>query len=418
MIDFIEIINFKNARRMEGVCSLITLHSKIDDVRKQELAKLPYHINLLSITSGKVKEIHHSCILHKLLNKQEILDTFVSKLLHIQDIEFKIKEIRDPDKDRMDLSIYGKKKAIIIENKINNAPEMPGQIFRYVKKAHKDKYAYEDIIVVYLNSNHKYSPTSKSLSERGEGINFIPDIVRENMIVLDYSHDVYGWLKTELENIDLQNEKHLWTSIFQYCDYLEETYYKSKRYNKMKEEIRKKLDLEILNGLSNENDPHFNSRIEKLDQLEEDLSALLDDVNEYRQALANQRDKIIIEEALAQKGLNLLPLNDIIYEENTYGIEFSKNGKKGYIAFGLGDEPYIGIATNEMASISDTDKKQLSDFFSATGLDSNEEQPIWIAWNYVRDYNNLSKEFISLVNIMLDKSQKASYKLEIKDDSN
>lgn len=417
MINFFEIIDFKTSKQKEVYCSLISLNNQIVNIRKRELAKLPYHINLLSLTSSNVKETHHSIILHKLLKKQEILDSFISNLLHIHDIDFKIKEIRDPDKDRMDLSIYGRKKCIIIENKVNDAPEMSGQIFRYVRKANIDNYNYEDIIVVYLNSNHRVPPTFKSTSENGDGIKFIPEIVGKNMIVLDYSHDIYNWLKKELDNINLQKESFLWSSLYLYCDYIEEKFYKSKKYDKMKEEIRKKIDLEVLEGLNNENDPDFNTRIEKLDQMEEELSELMNDIREYRQIMSDQQDKMLIEDALSKRGLKLIPLKDELYGEDNYGVEFRKNGKKAYIALGFGNEPYIGIA-GTTSLFSETDKKQLADFFSTTGMEALEEEPAWIAWNAIRNHSTLPKEFISLVDTMIEKSKKASYKLEIKEDSN
>jgi len=66
------------------------------------------------------------------------------------------------EESRIDILIEGLKQAIIIENKINSAGDMEGQIPRYLKKINDKKYACDG--VVYLTLNRCAVPDKKNWS--------------------------------------------------------------------------------------------------------------------------------------------------------------------------------------------------------------------------------------------------------------
>lgn len=70
---------------------------------------------------------------------------------------------------------------------------MCGQIFRYVNEALKI-YKEQDIFVLCLYPNHHSMPSDYSATEERKGINGIPKIVQDNIIIKDYVHDIYCWI--------------------------------------------------------------------------------------------------------------------------------------------------------------------------------------------------------------------------------
>ena len=273
----IHTINQYSLFKEEVNVELLSLSSQVGEIRGEEISKMPLHINVIKISAvGRLRETAHSSILQHLLRNQLILDSFVQTILGIDNIKVRAKNVRTAERDRIDVSIYEKDICIIIENKVNDAVEQPGQIYRYVELALEAGYCEEQILVLYLNSNHRTKPSEFSLSKDGYRI---PKIVEDNLIVKDYSHDIYNWL-INLSSLIPENEQYLLSALHQYKDYLEEYFYLTDKFENMKERIRSTISDNILNGLSDENDADFSQRISALKEAYENLQQLMDGVND------------------------------------------------------------------------------------------------------------------------------------------
>ena len=146
----------------------------------KEIQKLPYHINL--IDELHANENAHSRILEKLLKQKthdgkfEILESFISYLKekggrHFSKIQIKNPEITQ-EKERIDLWIRDNKSyAIIIENKVNHAPDKGKQIERYINKTISYGFVEKNIFVLYLPPTYEKEPEPQSW-----GIYYLSDI--------------------------------------------------------------------------------------------------------------------------------------------------------------------------------------------------------------------------------------------------
>lgn len=313
------------------------------EIRKEEMTCMPLHINVIMIAAkGKLKETAHSEILQYLLKKQEILDSFALNILGLKNQKLSVNDVRPAEKDRIDVSIYSKRICVIIENKINNAVEQIGQIYRYVQLAKEEGYHDDEIIVLYLNSSHWEKPSDKSMTKNGEGLERIPAIIEDNLIVKDYAHDIYNWVKN-LSLILPPMEEYINSALHQYIDYLEEYFYLSDKFTTMKEKIKSIIESEILAGLSDENDVNYDKRISTLIDAKEDLELLKESVDNRIIELTRQKKIYLIEHELAHKGIRLTEMHIYGYDKNNAGVKIELNGKSGFIAYG---NDYIGFAFN------------------------------------------------------------------------
>lgn len=190
---------------------------------------LPFHINVISAAArGKLKETAHSIILHDLLLHPVILDSFIKNVIGISDNPFTKDNIDTPDKNRIDLCIRNKDFFLIIENKVNNAEEQPGQLYRYCKLAQEEYgFGINKMHILYLNPDHNEPPSLFSRSKNGKGKEDDPETIGvERIKIKNYKHDIYDWLKKCKDDISSQskNEPFLQSALNQYIDYLEERF--------------------------------------------------------------------------------------------------------------------------------------------------------------------------------------------------
>lgn len=310
------------------------------------------------------------------------------------------KSVRKAEQDRIDVSIYDRDICVIIENKVNGAVEQPGQIFRYVQLALEAGYQEEQIRVLYLNSNHHEKPTDFSLTENGENLNRISKTIEDNIIVRDYAHDIYEWIK-ELSPIIPNSEKYLISALHQYQDYLEEYFFLTDKFQHMRQRIKTVIAENILKGLSDDNDADFSQRIESLSEASENLQQLIDAVNELKGTYSVRKEAAHIQTELAKSDLELIDLADFGYVQQNFGVRISINGKCGYIAYGYGrGGKYIGFAF-ETASLTKTEIDYLNRIFKKFGKENKEEQDIWTCWNYIGK-TSLLNEFSNFVQYVKD----------------
>lgn len=380
---------------------LIHLSSETGDIRIDELSKMPVHINVITIAAvGKLKETAHSLILQNLLQHPSILDSFIKKVVGISDFNLKPKDIRPAEQDRIDLSIFGRDICIIIENKVNNAPEQPSQIYRYVKFAMDEGYESEQIKVLYLNSNHHCKPSDFSLTDNGQRI---PKEIEDSLVVKDYAHDIYNWIK-ELPAIIPKDQKYITSALYQYKDYLEDFFYLNDKYAVMKERIKNSIITNILTDLSDTNDSDYSKRIKVLDEAAENLQQLLDGINELANEYSVKQDRTHIKAELEKTDKHLMDLTPYGYDELNSGVKIELNGKTGYIAYGYGDKEYIGFAF-ETSMLTKSEISYLNRMFKRFGKENYGEEDLWPCWNYIGSVTLLN-EFSNFVNFVQVNSKK------------
>lgn len=137
--------------------------------------------NLFTISSYTAQlENFHSDILAALLNPKGLhgngdnfLKLFLAYLNTHYNTSFKEEEFANAivtrETGRLDIWIRGiePKQSIIIENKINNAPDMDDQLDRYfVYAEYKEKYPVKSVIYLSLDGNKKAPPTVENLGDR------------------------------------------------------------------------------------------------------------------------------------------------------------------------------------------------------------------------------------------------------------
>lgn len=383
--------------------NLLQMSTEIGDIREEELSKMPLHINVITISAvGKLKETAHSSILQHLIRHQTVLDSFMKSIMGIDKVRVHSKSVRKAEQDRIDVSIYDRDICVIIENKVNDAVEQPGQIFRYVQLALEAGYQEEQIRVLYLNSNHHEKPTDFSLTENGENLNRISKTIEGNIIVRDYAHDIYEWIK-ELSPIIPNSEKYLISALHQYQDYLEEYFFLTDKFQHMRQRIKTVIAENILKGLSDDNDADFSQRIESLSEASENLQQLIDAVNELKGTYSVRKEAAHIQTELAKSDLELIDLADFGYVQQNFGVRISINGKCGYIAYGYGRKEYIGFAF-EKASLTKTEINYLNRIFKKFGKGNYGEEDIWkcwTCWNYIGE-TSLLNEFSNFVQYVKD----------------
>lgn len=389
------ILNSVKNLETQEIKHLYGLSRLAGEIRKDELARMPLHINVIMIAAkGKLKETAHSEILQHLLKHQEILDSFVVNILGVKNKGLSVDDVRPAEKDRIDVSIYSDRLCVIIENKVNDAGEQTGQIFRYVQLAKEEGYRDEEIIVLYLNSSHWDKPSDKSLTNEGKGIERIPGIIENNLIVRDYAHDIYKWVK----NLSLTlspREEYINSALHQYIDYLEEYFYLTDKFTAMKEKIKSIIDTEILVGLSDANDVNYEKRINTLTDAKEDLELLKTSIENRITELTRLKKIYLIEQELANKGLKLSEMSLYGYDKNDSGVKIELNGKKGFIAYG---NDYIGFAFNTQ-SLNESEISFLNELFNQYGKVNAGEETKWPVWAYVNETDILI-EFVNFVSFV------------------
>lgn len=248
MIDkLLHILTEIDSSNSQDIQNALNYSKEVGLIKATESAKLPFHINVISSAAiGRLKETAHSMILTDLLHKDKIRDLFLAYFFNDKIDPKNFTEIYRPDTKHIDVSLRGKDFFLIVENKVNNADEQKGQIYRYVEIANKVyKYNYSQIIVLYLNSDNYEPPSEWSLTKEGKGVdNILADgkLPLENLIVKSYKHDIIGWLKNARDSIDNRDaELYIDSALCQYIDYLENKFEISNRYDNMNNKINKLL---------------------------------------------------------------------------------------------------------------------------------------------------------------------------------
>lgn len=183
-------------------------------------ASLPYRMNVIrSAARGQLKEIAHSMILADLLNVEfiqiDFLNTFLPDSNVLNPVGGKYKVERE--NNYIDICLENDTTTIIIENKVNGAPERLEQIYRYV--CNSLNRGAKNVFVLYLNAISYARPSDRSLkNEKGESV--FQKISEEHFKVVSYAYDILPWLQRLLCKYS-EELKDFQSAIIQYIEYLQ-----------------------------------------------------------------------------------------------------------------------------------------------------------------------------------------------------
>lgn len=152
----IEVINLISNLEKENI-------KRYEDILKKQDKKLDFNIFDI-ITDKWKKENFHSEILKFLLENYEVFFNNFLELINIKDKKEYLNAEITNEEARIDILIKSEKKAIIVENKINWAKDMPEQLFRYYNECKYSKGLEVDRIV-YLSPNSSKEPADDSVKE-------------------------------------------------------------------------------------------------------------------------------------------------------------------------------------------------------------------------------------------------------------
>ena len=282
--DIINIVSLQLEDELKKSNLLFSLSNQVERIIGDEKALMPFHLNLLDIAlEGNMKETAHSRFLWQLFRVKKILESFTLRFFNKRFCKTYKYVLNIPDKFRIDISLQTETDFFIFENKVNDAQEQCGQIYRYVNHALREGYRPDHIHVLYLNSETHDFPTEYSLSKNGEGKVFLPESV--DIKVISYKEEIVSWLDDTYNEIP-SNEIYLKTALFQYLDYLKEKFHISKRYSNMNNKIQQLLK-----------DKLFNEQMDCLQRLDvitdtknqlDQLKSLLDKLEEKEESIRFQ----------------------------------------------------------------------------------------------------------------------------------
>lgn len=156
----IEVINLISNLEKENI-------KRYEDILKKQDKKLDFNIFDI-ITDKWKKENFHSEILKFLLENYEDFFNNFSELINIKDKkEYSNAEITN-EEARIDILIKSENKAIIVENKINWAPDQNEQLARYyekIKNGHNGEQKREVEKIVYIAPSKDKNPDAQTFGE-------------------------------------------------------------------------------------------------------------------------------------------------------------------------------------------------------------------------------------------------------------
>lgn len=209
---------------LNNIRFLLDIAGEFEDSREKELQKYPYRFNLINELGAN--ENAHTRILLQLLSYKEgdnyrFLRSFIDLFSKTNSIKFLQNQNLNPvityNKDYIDglIEDHSKKYAIIIENKIRNAPDQYKQIERYYKQVVSYGVRKEFIFVIYLTLDGRKKVSEFSLTDS------LRKELEGNFVEMNYKDNILPWLKNDILPNIMRKDYLLESGIEQYIDYLE-----------------------------------------------------------------------------------------------------------------------------------------------------------------------------------------------------
>lgn len=381
--------------------SILLFSANLAQSKKQIQGHESFNI-IKAIVRGKLHETSHSNILAELLRSDEMIrisfiEEFIETGIYIKGGKCNI----DVEKDGIDICIEFGNYVVIIENKVNNAPEQKSQIDRYVTNK-LDSYSTKQIYVLYLTRDYPVPPSEYSWSEtKGKC----------RIILKTYRKDITNWIKKIYEADDRYYSLH--TALYQYKTYLEYIFDNNSAVMDIQKEIKETIDKYIIN--SSDEVVDADSKISAVKDLSNKLYEAYDICKHYQWQLTWQNLKDRINLQLEENNLKLYDKEDMDWDLPDAGIPFMLDGsnEKFYAVVSYLQGRYIGIIhynhpnaydqsiTDKLVQIlSDKDNTlaQLTD----SEIHSTRRYPYWIN---VSDDNGLVDSYLQMIGMLKNKVQ-------------
>lgn len=140
-------------------------------------------------------------------------------------------------------------RAIIIENKIKDAPDQPDQVRRYIYHMLEDeKIGLGKIWVFYIASDGSKSIDEKSYNPSDE------NCIGERFVELSYKHDITSWLREDILDKRIYPES-LTAVVRAYLESLEKDLFNAKPYENLYQTILKAIKDSKSGTLNADNNP-------------------------------------------------------------------------------------------------------------------------------------------------------------------
>ena len=239
---------------------LLRIAKELYEVYISKKEALPYSLNIISELHAN--ENAHSRILRGLLQYNRngefpILQSFVERIGELADCKVDV-VIKKPEltneESRIDLLIKeGKSYAIIIENKIRNAPDQVTQIERYIDYVEGLGIPRRKIYVVYLTYDGQKEISDCSLTPKAQKFLGCSRGSNGRFVCMNYKDDIMPWLDELLDLKEIQDEPLMQSSVIQYNDYLKTVFDARKEdieiENELEEQLMDKLQIKSLQEL-------------------------------------------------------------------------------------------------------------------------------------------------------------------------
>ena len=214
---------------IDPIVELLELNDIIQDVKQEERNKLPYRFNVLldaNPLEPDVSRILAGFFMQKTKGEYRVLKSFAKTFWNgglaamITNPTISTEETVKDDY-RIDILIYEKDKyAIVLENKIWDAPDQPHQLANYIDAMLSSRYGFdkEQIYVAYMPKTNDHEPSSNSWESQEGGCSY-KDEFQGRYRLLDFAEKILPWLESS-KAVQGINEEYFEHSRFLFIDFL------------------------------------------------------------------------------------------------------------------------------------------------------------------------------------------------------
>lgn len=241
--------NFIDEKNSIGV--LLEIFDIIQKAKDNVKGKAKYRFNALlkaEPLEPAVSKILSGFFMQKTNDEYRVLKDFVKKFwgtnlaAMIKSPKIITEEVVKDDK-RIDILIYEKGKyAIVLENKIWDAPDQPNQLANYIDAMMESEYNLnlEQIYVAFMPKTKEHVPAPQSWMSRVCEQSYEDDF-KNRYRLLDFKEKILPWLESSKELVELNENKYFESSRILFIDFLRRKLEIDNIDNMAQKEIEKQL---------------------------------------------------------------------------------------------------------------------------------------------------------------------------------
>ena len=234
-----------------NIVEFLEIFDRIQQAKDSLQGKAPYHFNALlstSILEPEVSSIMAGFFLQKNHGEYRILRSFV-RTFWGDELAAKIKsptiltEKTVKGDNRIDILIYEKDiYAIVLENKIWDAPDQPNQLANYIDAMMDSEFGFdkEQIFIAFMPKSQEHHPSCNSWTSRENGQSYQNEF-EERYRLIDFKERILPWLESSKEILENSDNRHFECSRFLFIDFLRRTLEIDNIDNMAQKEIEKQL---------------------------------------------------------------------------------------------------------------------------------------------------------------------------------